>query len=206
VGLGTMGAGIVEVFARNGIDVVAVEVDEAALERGRATLTGSVGRAVARGKLTEEERDALLGRVRFTVGLQSLGDVDLVVEAVPEQMPIKRRIFEELDRVCKPSAILATNTSSLSVTDIAVTTRRPNQVVGMHLCTPAPVMELVVVVRTVATDAGVVADVEALCARRGKVDVTIADRAGFIANALLFGYLNQAVRMYEARYVSREDL
>jgi len=206
VGLGTMGAGIVEVFARNGIDVVAVEVDEAALERGRATLTGSVGRAVARGKLTEQERDALLGRVRFTVGLQSLGDVDLVVEAVPEQMPIKRRIFEELDRVCKPSAILATNTSSLSVTDIAVTTRRPNQVVGMHFFNPAPVMKLVEVIRTVVTDAEVVADVEALCARLGKVDVTIADRAGFIANALLFGYLNQAVRMYEARYVSREDL
>jgi 3-hydroxybutyryl-CoA dehydrogenase len=206
VGLGTMGAGIVEVFARNGIDVVAVEVDEAALERGRASLTSSVGRAVARGKLTEEERDALLGRVTFTVGLQALRDVDLVVEAVPEQLPIKRRIFEELDRVCKPSAILATNTSSLSVTDIAVTTRRPGQVVGMHFFNPAPVMKLVEVVRTVVTDAEVVADIEALCARLGKVDVTIADRAGFIANALLFGYLNQAVRMYEARYVSREDL
>src|SRR5690606_37645360 len=113
---------------------------------------------------------------------------------------------EELDRVCKPSAILATNTSSLSVTDIAVATRRPNQVVGMHFFNPAPVMKLVEVIRTVVTDAEVVADVEALCARLGKVDVTIADRAGFIANALLFGYLNQAVRMYEARYVSREDL
>ncbi|MFJ8581245.1 3-hydroxyacyl-CoA dehydrogenase family protein [Micromonospora sp. NPDC093277] len=206
VGLGTMGAGIVEVFARNGIDVVAVEISEAALERGRATLTGSTDRAVAKGKLAEADRDALLGRVNFQVGLAALHSVDLVIEAVPEHLDLKQRLFAELDRVCKPEAILATNTSSLSVTEISVATTRPNQVIGIHFFNPAPVMKLVEVIRTVVTSAEVVADVEALCARLGKVDVTINDRAGFIANALLFGYLNHAVSIFEARYATREDI
>ncbi|WP_229403099.1 3-hydroxyacyl-CoA dehydrogenase family protein [Micromonospora okii] len=206
VGLGTMGAGIVEVFARNGVDVVAVEISEAALERGRANLTGSTDRAVARGKLAEADRDALLSRVNFQVGLDALHSVDLVVEAVPEHLDLKQRLFAELDRVCRPEAILATNTSSLSVTEISVATGRPNQVIGIHFFNPAPVMKLVEVVRTVVTSAEVVADVEALCARLGKVDVTISDRAGFIANALLFGYLNHAVSMFEAHYATREDI
>lgn len=206
VGLGTMGAGIVEVFARNGIDVVAVEISEGALERGRVTLTGSTDRAVAKGKLAEADRDALLSRVHFQVGLDALHSVDLVIEAVPEHLDLKQRIFAELDRVCKPEAILATNTSSLSVTEISVATTRPNQVIGIHFFNPAPVMKLVEVVRTVVTSADVVADVEALCERLGKVDVTINDRAGFIANALLFGYLNHAVSMFESRYATREDI
>jgi 3-hydroxybutyryl-CoA dehydrogenase len=206
VGLGTMGAGIAEVFARSGLTVVAVEVADAALERGRATLVGSTDRAVGRGKLDPADRDALLSRITFAVGLESLDAVDLVIEAVPEHLDLKQRIFAELDRVCRPDAILATNTSSLSVTEISVATHRPNQVVGMHFFNPAPIMKLVEVVRTVVTGDEVVADIEALCARIGKVDVTISDRAGFIANALLFGYLNHAVSMYEGRYVSREDI
>jgi 3-hydroxybutyryl-CoA dehydrogenase len=206
VGLGTMGAGIVEVFARGGLDVVAVEVDEAALERGRATLIGSTDRAVAKGKLTEADRDALLGRVEFAVGLAALREVDLVVEAVPERLDLKRRIFAELDKVCKPEAVLATNTSSLSVTEVSVATQRPNRVVGVHFFNPAPVMKFVEVIKTVVTADEVVADVQALCARLGKVVVTVDDRAGFIANALLFGYLNRAVAMYEAQYASREDI
>ncbi|MEU7928792.1 3-hydroxybutyryl-CoA dehydrogenase [Micromonospora sp. NPDC049801] len=206
VGLGTMGAGIVEVFARNGIDVLAVEIAEPALERGRATLKGSTDRAVAKGKLAEADRDALHERVRFAVGLDALHSVDLVIEAVPEHLDLKQRIFAELDRVCKPEAILATNTSSLSVTEISVATSRPNQVIGIHFFNPAPVMKLVEVVRTVVTAPEVVADVEALCARLGKVDVTINDRAGFIANALLFGYLNHAVGMFESHYATREDI
>ncbi len=206
VGLGTMGAGIVEVFARSGLDVVAVEVNDAALEHGRATLTGSTDRAVAKGKLSAGDRDALLGRIRFVVGLADLRDVDLVIEAVPEHLDLKRKIFAELDEICRPDTILATNTSSLSVTEISVATRRPNQVIGMHFFNPAPVMKLVEIVRTVVTDDAVVDDVEALSTRLGKVDVTIADRAGFIANALLFGYLNHAVALYEAKYASREDI
>ncbi|ASW56437.1 3-hydroxybutyryl-CoA dehydrogenase [Plantactinospora sp. KBS50] len=206
IGLGTMGAGIVEVFARNGIDVVAVEISADALERGRGTLTASTERAVSRGKLAPADRDALLSRVRFAVGLDALDGVDLVIEAAPEQLDLKRRIFADLDRICKPSAVLATNTSSLSVTEISVATSRPGQVIGIHFFNPAPVMKLVEVIRTVVTAPDVVADVAALCARLGKVGVTIADRAGFIANALLFGYLNQAVGMYESRYAGREDI
>jgi 3-hydroxybutyryl-CoA dehydrogenase len=206
VGLGTMGAGIVEVFARSGIDVVAAEVNQAALDRGRATLTASVDRAVARGRLTAADREALLSRVTFAVGLSGLAGADLVVEAVPERLDLKRGILAELDEVCPPDAILASNTSSLSVTEIAVATRRPDQVIGVHFFNPAPVMRLVEVVRTVVTADAVVADVQALCARLGKTGVTIADRAGFVANGLLFGYLNQAIELYEARYVSREDL
>lgn len=206
VGLGTMGAGIVEVFARSGLTVTAVEISDGALHRGEATMRGSLDRAVAKGKLSAESRDALLGRVTFAVGLDALHDVDLVVEAVPEQLELKQRIFAELDRVCKPEAILATNTSSLSVTEISVATGRPNQVIGMHFFNPAPIMKLVEVVRTVVTSQDVVTDIEALCERLGKVDVTITDRAGFIANALLFGYLNQAVSMVESRYATREDI
>lgn len=206
VGLGTMGAGIVEVFARNGIDVVAVEVDESAVEKGRSTLTGSTDRAVAKGKLSPEDRDALLARVSFAVGVDALHDVDLAIEAVPEQLALKQQVFRELDRVCPPDAILVTNTSSLSVTEISVATSRSNRVVGMHFFNPAPIMPLIEVIKTVVTEPEVIETIEALCVRLGKVDVTISDRAGFIANALLFGYLNHAVSMYEGRYVSREDV
>ncbi len=206
VGLGTMGSGIVEVLARSGIDVIAVEVDDAALDRGRSALAGSTDRAVSRGKLTPPERDALLARVTFAVGLDAFSEVDLAIEAVPEQMEAKRRIFAELDRVCPDSAILATYTSSLSVTEISVATRRPDRVVGMHFFNPVPVMKMVEVIRTVVTAPDVVADMTALCERLGKVSVTISDRAGFIAVGLLCGYLNHAVAMYESGYVSREDL
>ncbi len=206
VGLGTMGSGIVEVAARNGIDVIAVEVDETALDRARASLRASTERAVARGKITADEREALQNRVVFAVGLEALHAVDLAIEAVPEHLDLKQKIFADLDRICKPEAILATNTSALSVTEISVATHRPDRVVGLHFFNPAQVMRLVEVIRTVVTSDGVVETVEALCSRLGKADVTISDRAGFIANALLFGYLNHAVSMYEGRYVSREDV
>ncbi|MFV2018052.1 3-hydroxyacyl-CoA dehydrogenase family protein [Micromonospora sp. LOL_023] len=206
VGLGTMGAGIVEVFARNGVDVIAVEINESALDRGRANLAASTDRAVARGKLDPVDRDALHSRVTFAVGLPALRDADLVVEAVPERLDLKRRLLAELDQVCEPAAILATNTSSLSVTELAVATSRPGQVIGLHFFNPAPVMKLIEVIRTVVTEPDVVSDVEALCARLGKVGVSIGDRAGFIANALLFGYLNQAIGLYDARYAAREDI
>jgi 3-hydroxybutyryl-CoA dehydrogenase len=206
VGLGTIGSGIVEVLARSGIDVIAAEVDEMALDRGRAAVTASMDRAVSRGKLSAPESDALLGRIRFVVGMDGFGDVDLAIEAVPEQMVIKRRVFAELDRVCPDSAVLATGTSSLSVTEIAAATRRPDRVVGMHFFVPAPVMKMVEVIRTVVTSPEVIRDTAALCERLGKVSVTINDRAGFIANGLLCGYLNRAVAMYESGYVSREDL
>jgi 3-hydroxybutyryl-CoA dehydrogenase len=206
VGLGTMGAGIVEVFARSGLQVIAAEVDAEAVERGRAHLATSTARAVGRGKLTQADADELLGRITTTTSLADMADADLVVEAVPEQLDLKAKVFGELDRVCRPEVILASNTSSLSVTELAVRTGRPGKVVGMHFFNPAPVQRLVEVVRTVVTEPDVIEDVQAFASSLGKVPVVIGDRAGFIANALLFGYLNHAARMYESRYATREDL
>jgi 3-hydroxybutyryl-CoA dehydrogenase len=206
VGLGTMGAGIAEVFAREGLQVVGVEPTEDALERGREHLTKSTNRAVKRGKLSEADQASLVGRVRFTTSLDDLAEVDLVVEAVPERLDLKREVFAALDKICKPDAVLATNTSSLSVTEISVATSRPSKVIGMHFFNPAPVLKLVEVVRTVVTEQEVVEDVKALADRLGKVPVVIGDKAGFIANALLFGYLNHAVSMFESHYATREDI
>jgi 3-hydroxybutyryl-CoA dehydrogenase len=206
VGLGTMGAGIVEVFARNGLQVIAAETDTDAVARGRSHLETSTSRAVDRGKLSQEDADALLGRITTTTSLADLADADLVIEAVPENLDLKAQVFAELDKVCRPDAILASNTSSLSVTELSVRTGRPGKVLGMHFFNPAPVQKLVELVRTVVTEQDVVDDVKAFAATLDKVPVVIGDRAGFIANALLFGYLNHAARMYEQRYASREDL
>ena len=206
VGLGTMGAGIAEVLARSGIDVVGVEVDESALERGRGHIQHSTDRAVRRGKLGVDEQQAVFGRIEMTTDLERLADVDLVIEAIPERLELKTDLFARLDRICPSETILATNTSALSVTELAVATQRPSRVLGMHWFNPAPVMALVEIIRTVVTDQEVVDDIEALVARIGKTDVTAGDKAGFIANALLFGYLNNAVRMLESRYASREDI
>src|SRR5450759_3004639 len=206
IGLGTMGAGIVEVFARNGLDVVAVEVSPGAVEKGQRVLRHSTDRALARGKLTEQEQIELHDRVRFTSDLGDLAECDLVVEAVPEHRDLKRDIFAKLDLIVKPDAILATNTSSLSVTEISVATQNPRRFVGMHFFNPAPVLKFVEVIRTVVTEDAVVEDVKALAERIGKMPVVIGDRAGFIANALLFGYLNHAVDMFESRYATREDI
>ena len=206
VGMGTMGAGIAEVLARTGLAVAAVDVDDDALARGREHLEHSTGRAVERGKLDEAAQRELLDRIHFSTTLADLSDVDFVIEAVPEQLDLKSRIFTELDRIVGPDVILASNTSSLSVIELAVRTGRPGKVVGMHFFNPAPVLELLEVVRTVVTEPDVVADVTALAEKLGRKPVVVGDRAGFIANGLLFGYLNHAARMFEQRYATREDL
>ncbi|WP_436501933.1 3-hydroxyacyl-CoA dehydrogenase family protein [Actinokineospora sp. HUAS TT18] len=206
VGLGTMGAGIAEVLARTGVQVVAVEVDDAGVERGRGHIEHSTSRAVAKEKLTDAERDALLGRITYSLSLADLAGADLVIEAIPESLELKARVFSELDGIVGPETILASNTSSLSITEISVHTARPGKVVGLHFFNPAPVLKLTEVVRTVVTEPDVVADVVAFAEKLGKEPVVMGDRAGFIANALLFGYLNHAVSMYESKYATREDL
>jgi 3-hydroxybutyryl-CoA dehydrogenase len=206
VGLGTMGAGITEVLARAGLAVTAIEVNDAALAHGRGTIEHSTDRAVQRGKLDPAEREALFERIRFSTSLEDLAQAELVVEAIPERLELKQEVFAALDKICPPDTILATNTSSLSVTELSVATGRPSRVVGMHFFNPAPVMKLVEVVRSVVTDPEVVETVQALIVRLGKSAVTVGDKAGFIANALLFGYLNHAVSMYENKYASREDI
>jgi 3-hydroxybutyryl-CoA dehydrogenase len=206
IGLGTMGAGIAEIFARNGFQVVGVELNDESLERGRQHIQHSTDRAVKRGKLSDAEQAELLGRVTFTTNLSDVKDVDLVVEAVVEQLDVKQELFRQLDQVVGPDTILATNTSSLSVTEISTATTHPGRVVGIHFFNPAPVQKLVEIVRTVVTEPDVLDDVKALVAKLDKTPVVCGDKAGFIANTLLFGYLNHAVSMYEARYASREDI
>ncbi|GLY34667.1 3-hydroxybutyryl-CoA dehydrogenase [Amycolatopsis sp. NBRC 101858] len=206
VGLGTMGAGIAEVLARSGLDVVTVELDQPGVERGRGHLRHSTERALSGGKLDEAGREALLDRIRYSTSLSDLSEVDLVIEAIPESLELKADVFTELDKITRPDVVFVSNTSSLSITEIGVHTARPGKVVGMHFFNPAPVQKLVEIVKTVVTEPEVVTEVVAFAERLGKVPVVIGDRAGFIANALLFGYLNHAVRMYEQRYATREDL
>jgi 3-hydroxybutyryl-CoA dehydrogenase len=206
VGLGTMGAGIAEVFARAGLRVTAVEADPGALARGMAILDGSLRKAVARGRLTKDEYAEIAGRVSPAPAVASLGGADLVIEVVPEQLAVKRQVIAELDQALAPSAIIATNTSSLSVTTIAAGSAHPGRIVGMHFFNPAPVMRLVEVVTTVLTEPDAAAAVTALAARLGKTPVQVNDRAGFVANALLLPYLNHAARLFETGYAARDDI
>jgi 3-hydroxybutyryl-CoA dehydrogenase len=206
VGLGTMGAGIAEVFARNGYSVVGVEQTDESLERGRQHIEHSTGRAVKRGKLSEADQKALVDRIELTTSLDAVKACDFVVEAIIEQLPLKQDLFRRLDAIVGPDAILATNTSSLSVTEIGTATSRPGRVVGVHFFNPAPVQNLVEVIRTVVTEPDVLEEVAGLARSLGKTPVICGDKAGFIANALLFGYLNHAVSMFEGKYASREDI
>ena len=206
IGLGTMGAGIAEVFARKGYAVVGVELNDEALARGRQYLEHSTSRAVQREKLTTAEQTDLLGRITFTTALKDLTDADFVVEAIVESLDTKKQIFRDLDEIVSPDAILATNTSSLSVTEISTVNSRPGRVVGVHFFNPAPVQDLVEIIRTVVTEDQVLTDVKGLVEEVGKNPVVCGDKAGFIANTLLFGYLNHAVSMYEGRYATREDI
>jgi 3-hydroxybutyryl-CoA dehydrogenase len=206
VGLGTMGAGITEVFARHGYAVVGVEIDEDAVARGRQHLEHSTSRAVSRGKMTEDDAKQLHDRVTFATSLERLKDADLVVEAVVESVDIKKSIFKQLDDIVSQHTILATNTSSLSVTEISSATSQPGRVIGVHFFNPAPVQGFVEIVQTVVTAPEVLEDVASLVQAVGKNPVICGDKAGFIANTLLFGYLNHAVSMYENRYASREDI
>jgi 3-hydroxybutyryl-CoA dehydrogenase len=202
VGLGTMGAGIAEVLARAGLRVHAVELDDTLLAAGRGRLEQSLQRAVDRGRLDATEQQAILERLSFTTSRGDLADADLVVEAVPERLDIKEALFRDVDGICPPETVLATNTSSLSVTAIAAASGRPGRVVGMHFFNPAPVMRLVEVVDTVLVDPDAVAAVHALVDRCGKTAVAVGDRAGFVANALLLPYLNHAARIVETQQAS----
>ncbi len=206
IGLGTMGAGIVEVFARAGLGVVGVDGSQELADRGRGFLESSTGRAVSRGRLEESDRQQILDRVTWTAEYDELTGVDLVIEAVPERMEIKSAIFDRLDGIVREDAVLASNTSSLSLTAIAAQTRHPARVVGMHFFNPAPVLALVEVITTVDTDPTVVGAVRDLATRLGKKPVVVRDRAGFVANALLITYLARAIRTYETGHVSRDDL
>jgi 3-hydroxybutyryl-CoA dehydrogenase len=206
LGCGLMGAGIAEVAARAGFETVVREVSEEVVEKGLAKLRGSLDKAVERGKLEAAERDKAWGRLRGVVDLGDLAECDLVVEAIVENLDEKRRTFAALDAVVKEGALFASNTSSLTITQIAMATKRPDRFVGMHFFNPVPVMKLVEVVRTLLTsDEAYAAAIEVVKAF-GKQPVTARDNSGFIVNRLLVPYLLDAVRAYEEGVGSIEDI
>lgn len=206
VGLGTMGTGIAEILARAGREVVGIDISDTAAARAVAALEASTGRAVGRGRLTEEERRSVLARFRTFSDLGAAAGAALVVEVVPESYETKERVLRALDGIVAPTAILATGTNALSVTRLAAGSAHPERVLGLHFFNPAPVMRLVEVVSSVLTAPSAVAAVTALARELGKEPVAVGDRPGFLADGLLFGYLNQAAAMYEAGYASREDI
>jgi 3-hydroxybutyryl-CoA dehydrogenase len=201
-----MASGIVEVLAKAGLDVVFRGRSRSKVDATLAGLRKSLEKSVVRGRLTEDERDATLARITGTTDLEDFADADLVVEAVAEELDVKRAVFAALDEVCKAGAILATTTSSLPVVECAVATSRPQDVLGLHFFNPAPAMKLVEVVSTITTAPDAAATATELCRRLGKVPVSCGDRAGFIVNALLFPYLNDAVKMLEAHYATADDI
>ena len=206
VGSGIMGSGIAEVAARAGADVVVVERDDQLLERGRARIESSLAKAVERGKLPAEERDAVLARVRGATDLSELAGADLVIEAATEDIGAKLEVFRRLDEITRPEVVLASNTSSLPIGSLAEVTKRPAQVVGMHFFNPAPVMALVELIASEETSEETYALVEAFAKRLGKTTVRSKDRAGFIVNRLLIPYLNSAVRLLGDGIATREDI
>ncbi len=206
VGSGTMATGIVAVFATAGFDVqfVARSADKCA--GVQQAVVRSMEKAVQRGKLDAADRDAALARITGSVRLEDLADVQLVVEAVVEDLTVKQALFSNLDEICAPGTVLATTTSSLPVIECAAATSRPADVVGMHFFNPAAVMKLVEVVSTVSTSPEAESTALDVARRVGKHAVRCADRAGFIVNALLFPYLNDAVKMLEAHYATADDI
>ena len=207
IGIGTMGSGIVEVAARNGLRVVAQEASPDLVEAGRSRVEGSMDRGVARGKLDEATREAASAAVTWTTDLGDLAGCDLVLEAVPENLAMKLEIFGVLDRVLDPSAIMATNTSSIPIIDVAMGTTRPQQVLGMHFFNPATVMKLVEVISTQLTAPEVTEAATAFATDTlGKRVVAAPDRAGFVVNKLLVPYICQAIEMYESGHASAADI
>ncbi|MFD7548984.1 3-hydroxyacyl-CoA dehydrogenase family protein [Streptomyces sp. NPDC059816] len=206
IGLGTMGTGIAEVLTRAGREVVGVDLTDELVARAVSTLAASTARAVRRGRLSEPERSDALARFRATTDLRAAADADLVIEVTPEAYETKQQVIRALDAVVAPDAVLATGTNALSVTRLAAGSARPERLLGLHFFNPAPAMRLVEVVSSVLTAPAAVAAVTDLVVELGKEPVAVGDRPGFVADGLLFGYLNRAAAMYESKYASREDI
>ena len=206
VGLGTMGAGIAQVAVQAGFRTIGREVSDELADRGRATIEHYVGRGVERGRLTQEERDEALARFSTTTVLDDLAPCDLVIEAVLEELGLKREVFAQLDRLCSPDAVLATNTSALSVAEVAAATERPERVVGIHFFNPAPVLPLVEIVRAPRSSPEAVEAAYAWAERAGKQPVRCNDTPGFIVNRILIPLLNDCVRVLDEADVRPEDM
>jgi 3-hydroxybutyryl-CoA dehydrogenase len=206
VGCGLMGSGIAQVVAQSGYAVTVVEADQALLDRGLQGIRRSLDGLVDKGRLPADQRDAARGRLAGTVRLEDLAGVDLVIEAITENPAVKKETFARLDRICPAHAVLASNTSSCTITELAAATKRPAQVLGMHFFNPAPIMKLVEVIRTILTGDPAFKTAWAFVQSLGKTPVAAQDTTGFIVNRLLVPYLLEAVRLLESGVASREDI
>ncbi len=206
LGSGIMGAGLAEVAARAGYDVIVRSRTQAAADGMIAALATGLAKQVAKGRLTDDELAEILGRVAATDDLTDLAGCDLVIESVVEDLAVKKALFGQLDRIVKPEAVLSTNTSTLPIVEMAMMTRRPGQVCGIHFFNPAPMMKLVEIVRPIVATDETIAAARGFAEACGKDAVDVADRAGFVVNALLFPYLNNAVRMWEQGTASMDDI
>jgi len=206
IGAGTMGSGIAQVIAASGIGVVISDINDAALGRGLDAIGKSLDRLVSKQKLGADEKSALLGRIRTTTRLEDIADCDVVVEAATENIDLKLKIFADLDRLAKPSSILASNTSSISLTRIAGSTRRPSQVIGMHFFNPVPVMQLVELIRALQTSDATYQAIRTLTEKLGKTPVEVRNSPGFVANRILLPMLNEAVFCLYESLATAQDI
>jgi len=206
VGCGSMGAGIAQLCAQSGYQVVVSEINDELLNKGLAFIEKTLARSVEKGKLAQADKDAITGRIKGTTSTKDFADCDLVIEAAIENLDLKKKIFAELDGICPPNAILATNTSCLSIVDMAVVTKRPDKVLGLHFFNPAPVMKLLEIVRTIATSDEVLKTSQKFGESLGKTNVVAQDAPGFIVNRLWLPFLLHSIKLYEDGVASREDI
>ena len=206
IGGGTMGLGIGQVFANKGIDTVIRSTSEQSAEKHKNSLIKSLDKRIAKGKLDEAGKEALLAKLTFTTDLNTAADADLVIESAVEDLGVKKELFAQLDAICKGDAILATNTSSISITDIASATKRPDRVIGMHFFNPAPVMKLIEVIRGVNTSDETFNAIFSLAEKVGKQPVKVEEAPGFVVNRLLIPMINEAINLVENHVASVEDV
>lgn len=206
VGAGTMGAGIAQVFASKGMDVVLCDVKEEFVDRGYNIINKGLTKLVDKGKIAQEAKDEILGRIHRTIDISDAKDSDLVVEAIIEKMDAKKELFKNLDDICKAETILASNTSSLSITEIAAATKRPDRVIGMHFFNPAPVMKLIEVIRGIATSDDTFNKIKEISVQIGKDPVEVKEAPGFVVNRILIPMINEAIGLLAEGIASAEDI
>jgi 3-hydroxybutyryl-CoA dehydrogenase len=206
LGCGLMGSGIAQVAAAAGYETLVREVSDELCERGIGGIGKQLGKAVEKGKMAAEDRDALMGRLRGTTRLEDLADCDIIIEAVVEDLAVKNEMWKTLDAVCGPDTIFASNTSSLTIADMAAATKRPERMVGLHFFNPVPVMKLVEVVKTIATDPAVFDTAFAFARSLGKEPIVCKDNSGFVVNLLLVPYMMDAIRALSEGVASIEDI
>lgn len=206
VGAGTMGSGIALVFAQNGFDVVLKEINQNFMEKGINSISKVLQRNVEKGKMKKDDAEAILDKIKGTINFDDLTDVDFVVEAATENIEVKKEIFDKLDKVVKIEAILATNTSTLSITEIASATNRPDKVIGMHFFNPAPVMKLVEVIKGIATSEKTFEDTSELARKLGKTPIVVQEAPGFVVNRILIPMINEAIFILSEGVATAEDV